>query len=139
MNDEMMFFARYYIVTRDDGAIISGFSDFAEPHRDTSKAVLLTDRGEGTQFRLEPGGEENPWHLMFDENNIPLLKWNGKKVVPRTQEEIQADRNAVQESEPVKPLEERVEVLEKFMEVVYNTLPEPAQTQLINLGVMLNG
>ena len=95
MNDEMMFFARYYIETREDGAIIAGFSSVAEPNRDTSNAILINDRGEGTQFRLEPGGEENPWQSMWDENGIPLLKWNGKKIVQRTKAEIQADRDAI--------------------------------------------
>ena len=116
MNNEMMFFVRYYIETRDDGAITAGFSDFAEPHRDTSNAILLTDRGEGTQFRLEPGGEENPWPLMFDaETGIPLLKWNGKKIVPRTKAEIQAERDTIVNQPQLPTMEERVSTIESVL------------------------
>ena len=81
------FYNKHYIRIREDGCIIDGFSDaFREP---TEDAILLNEQG-GYQFRLYPGGEENP--SLFDwDGMIPLYKWDGE-VIPRTEEEIEAER-----------------------------------------------
>ena len=83
------FYNKHYITTDDRGRITSGWSNGPRHDRDTSGAVLLTDKG-GYQFRLFPGGEENPaLHTM---DGIPLYRWEDGQVVPRTEEEIAADR-----------------------------------------------
>ena len=151
MNDEMMFFQRYYIRIREDGAIPlmqAWSSAFDPPPRleGLSDDILINDRGEGTQFRLEPGGEENPWQSMWDENGIPLFKWNGKKIIQRTKAEIQADRDAIPQPEPVIPIEkqleevkERMDIIEGALKMVADTLPQNVQMQIQGLGVMLDG
>ena len=86
------FYNKHYIKTRDDGAIINYWSDGPHPDRDTTNAICISDKG-GYQFRFTPDGEENP--PIYDADGIPLYKWNGQAVKPRTEEEIAADRAAI--------------------------------------------
>lgn len=94
MNEE--FYDRHYITTRPDGAITDAWSDGPHPEKDTTKAVCINEQG-GYQFRLYQGGEENP--PIYDMDGIPLYKWDGEHVIPRTDEEIEAERAAI----PVPP------------------------------------
>lgn len=81
------FYNKHYIRIRGDGCIIDGFSDaFREP---TEDAILLNEQG-GYQFRLFEGGKENPSLFNLD-GMIPLYRWDGE-VIPRTEEEIEAER-----------------------------------------------
>lgn len=80
---------RHYITTDAQGRVASGWSDGPHPTRDTSGAICINEQG-GYQFRLFPDGEENP--LLFAEDGVPLYRWDGERVVPRTEEEIAADR-----------------------------------------------
>ena len=86
------FYNKHYIKTRDDGAIIDCWSNGPHPDRDTTNAICISDKG-GYQFRFTPDGEENPF--FYDMNGIPLYKWDGQAVKPRTAEEIAADRAAI--------------------------------------------
>lgn len=87
------YYNNHYITTDPEGRITSGWSTGPLPGRDTSSAVLLTDQG-GYQFRLTPGGEENP--PLYTEDGIPLYCcWDGEQVVRRSEEEVQADRAAL--------------------------------------------
>lgn len=86
------YYNKHYIKVDPEGRITSGWSDGPIPDRDTSNAVLLTDQG-GYQFRLAPDGEENP--SLLTEDGIPLYRWDGERVVRRSEEEIAADRAAV--------------------------------------------
>jgi len=79
----------HYIKVDERIRIVSGWSDGPHPDRDTTNAICINDKG-GYQFRLSPGGEENP--PLYTIDGIPLYKWDGEKVVPRTEEEIAADR-----------------------------------------------
>lgn len=90
MNAE--FYNKHYIITRADGAIIAAWSDGPHPEKDTASAICINDKG-GYQFRLYHDGEENP--PLYDMDGIPLYKWDGEQVVPRTEEEIEADRAAI--------------------------------------------
>lgn len=83
---------KHYVTTDPEGRILSGWSDGPHHGRDTSGAVLLTDQG-GYQFRLHPGGEENP--ALYTQDGIPLYRWDGEQVVRRSEAEIQADRDAL--------------------------------------------
>lgn len=80
---------RHYITTDAQGRIIDGWSDGPHPNRDTSGAICIDEQG-GYQFRLTPGGEENP--PLYDMAGVPLWRWNGEQVLPRIQDEIAADR-----------------------------------------------
>lgn len=86
------YYNKHYIKVDPAGRITSGWSDGPIPDRDTSNAVLLTDQG-GYQFRLAPGGEENP--PLLTEDGIPLYRWDGEQVVRRTDAELAADRAEV--------------------------------------------
>ena len=87
----MEFYNKHYIRIREDGCIVDGFSDaFREP---TEDAILLNDQG-GYQFRLFPGGEENP-HIFDWNGMIPLYKYENGEVVKRTEEEVELDRAAL--------------------------------------------
>lgn len=80
---------RHCIITDAQGCVMDGWSDGPHPERDTADAICINQQG-GYQFRLFPGGEENP--QLYTMDGIPLYRWDGAQVLPRTQEEIEADR-----------------------------------------------
>ena len=53
------YYNKHFITTDAEGRVTDGWSEGPNPGRDIFGAVLLTDQG-GYQFRLTPGGEENP-------------------------------------------------------------------------------
>ena len=83
---------RHYIAIDAQGRITSGWSDGPQRDRDTTGAVCINEAG-GYQFRLHPGGEENP--PLYTEDGIPLYRWDGEQIVRRSEEEVQADRAAL--------------------------------------------
>lgn len=85
-------YSKHYITTDDRGRIIDGWSDGPNPGKDTVDAVCVNEQG-GYQFRLTPGGGENP--PLYTLDGIPLYKWDGTQVLPRAQEEIGADRAGI--------------------------------------------
>ena len=91
------FYNKHYIITDTKSRITSGWSDGPLPDRDTSGAICINEQG-GYQFRLFPGGEENP--PLYTMDGIPLYRRDGEAVVPRTEEEIAADRAAIPEPPP---------------------------------------
>ena len=70
------FYNKHFIRTDSESNIIKGFSDAFEQPQDGD--ICINGQG-GYQFRLVPGGEENP--LLFDEDSHPLYLWNGEKAV----------------------------------------------------------
>ena len=80
---------RHYILTDAQGRITSGWSDGPHPERDTTGAICINEQG-GYQFRLSPSGAENP--ALCTADGIPLYKWDGERVLPRTEEELEAER-----------------------------------------------
>ena len=89
MTDMKPPYNRHYIAVDERGRITEGWSDGPHPGRDTSGAICIDGEG-GYQFRLLPGGEENP--PLSAKDGVPLYRWDGEKAVPRTREEIEADR-----------------------------------------------
>ena len=83
---------RHYITIRGDGAITDTWSDGPHPEKDTESATCINEQG-GYQFRFTPNGEENPTIRTMD--GIPLYKWDGEKVISRTEEEIAAERATI--------------------------------------------
>lgn len=109
------YYNNHYIRTRTDGCIVEAWSD--GPHNTrtpTEDDILLTDKG-GYQFRLFPGGEENP--PLYTMDFLPLYKWDGAQVVQRTEEEIQAERDARPTSADTPTQLDRIEA-----QVVYTAL-----------------
>lgn len=89
--DDMNFYNKHYIRTREDDCIVGGFSDaFREP---IEEDICINKQG-GYQFRLFPNGEENP--SLFDWNGmIPLYKWKNGEVFKRTTEEVKAEQTTI--------------------------------------------
>jgi len=77
--------------------VTAAWSDGPHPERDTTDAICINDKG-GYQFRLFPGGEENP--PLYTMDNIPLYRWDGDKAVRRPEEEIEADSASIPEPPP---------------------------------------
>lgn len=90
------FYNKHYITVDDRGRIVDGFSDaFRQP---SGTDICINEQG-GYQFRLFPGGEENP-ALFADPYMIPLYEWENAAVVERTGEEIEADIAARPKPDP---------------------------------------
>ena len=101
--DVMNFCNKHYITADGRGCILDGFSDAFRQPFDTD--ICINDRG-SYQFRLFPGGEENP--ALYDcSHMIPLYRYEDGEVVRRTGEEIAADIAAIPVPEPEPALEER--------------------------------
>lgn len=84
--DEMIY-NKHYITVDDRNRIIDGFSDaFRQP---SDADICINEQG-GYQFRLFPGGEENP-ALNDRKHRIPLYKYENGEVVKRTEEEIEEE------------------------------------------------
>ena len=49
---------------------------------------------------------------LYTMDGIPRYRWDGEKAVLRSDEELEADRSAIQEPEPSGSLEDRVAALE---------------------------
>lgn len=87
----MNFYNKHYITVDAENRIVGGFSDaFRAP---ADEHICINEKG-GYQFRLFPNGEENP--SLFDWNGmVPLYKYEGGEVIKRTEEEIEAEREAI--------------------------------------------
>lgn len=95
MNEEI--YNHHYIIIDNQNRIVDFWSDGPNPTKDIANAICINDRG-GYQFRLSPGGEENP--PMYDEDGISLYKWDGHQVISRTEQEIETDRAAIPAQPP---------------------------------------
>ncbi len=91
------FYNKHYIIIDEQNRITDVWSDGPHRNRDTANAICINDKG-GYQFRLFPGGEENPPICTMD--GIPLYKWDGEQVIKRADEEIESDRKARPEPGP---------------------------------------
>lgn len=108
------FYNKHYIITDASGRITDGWSDGPHPDRDTTNAVCINDQG-GYQFRLFPGGEENP--ALYSMDGIPLYEWDGSQALQRAQEKIEADRAELPKPEP-SDLTARIEALEEITSAI---------------------
>ena len=115
--EDKIFYNKHYIRIREDGCIVDGFSDAFNQPDDTD--ICINDKG-GYQFRLVPGGEENP--SLFDWNGIPRYRWDGSAAVLRTDEELEADRANIPEPAPTQL--DRVEAQVTYTAMVTDTLLE---------------
>lgn len=91
------FYNNHYITTRPDGAITDTWSDGPYREKDAADAICINDKG-SYQFRLYPGGEENP--PIYTMDGIPLYKYVDGKVIARTEDEIDDDRLAIPPAPP---------------------------------------
>lgn len=98
---------KHYIIIDARGRITSGWSDGPHRERDTANAICINDQG-GYQFRLSPGGEENP--PLYTVDGIPLYRWDGTQALPRTEDEIDADRAAIPAPPPTAQEQLRADV-----------------------------
>lgn len=83
-------YCKHYISVRSDGGIIGTWSDGPHPEKDVTGAICINERG-GYQFCFPDYKEENP--IIFEPYHmIPLYRWNGGRVVKRTEAEIESER-----------------------------------------------
>ena len=101
------FYNRHYIIIDAQNRITSGWSDGPYRDRDTIDAICINEQGE-YQFRLTPDGEANPSFNTPD--GISLYCWDGNQVIPRSEEEIAADRAAIPEPMPTPQEQLRADV-----------------------------
>lgn len=110
---------RHYIKADAQGRVVDGWSNGPFPDRDTDGAVCINEEG-GYQFRLAPGGEENP--RLFDRRGVALYKYRDGQIVARTQEEIAADAAAIPAPGPTAA--ERLEAQVTYTAMMTDTLIE---------------
>lgn len=85
----------HYITIHQDGAITDAWSDGPHPEKDTTDAICINERG-GYQFRLILNGklsEENP--PIRTQDGILMYKWDGGRIIFRTEAEMEVDRGAI--------------------------------------------
>ena len=94
-----VYYNRHYVLVDPQNCITFGWSDGLDSNHDVSKAICINEQG-SYQFRLFPDGEDNPRLLTLD--GIPLYKWDSEnhKVLKRTNEEIENDRQALPKPKP---------------------------------------
>lgn len=111
---------RYYVQADAAGRIIGAWSTGVSPNRDAAGAVLL-GHGTGTQFRLEPGGMENPplrnkdgtHRYIYDPGLAPAYR-------EATAEELAAERAEIEAvREPPGPTmeEKQLDMLQEIVEM----------------------
>lgn len=108
---------KHYITVDEQGRITEGWSDGLFPDKDAAGAVCINEEG-GYQFRLVPGGEENP--ALLDRHGIPLYKYEGGEIVARSEEEIAADAAALPAPGPT--ASERLEAQVTYTAMMTDTL-----------------
>ena len=102
--------SKVYIQTDDQGRILRCEGGYTTP-ADLTDWVEI-DEGTGDRYNLcqshyFPGG-------LYTMDGIPLYKWDGSQVLPRTGEEIEADRAAIPTPDPTPTVEERITDLETY-------------------------
>jgi len=78
----------HYITLDALSRITDGWSDGPHPERDTSSATVLREDG-SYQFRLYPGGQENP--PLTDMDGVHLYKYVDGQVYETTPDERAAE------------------------------------------------
>ena len=97
--------AKHFIIIDDKSRVLRGFSDdFEQPD---ASAVCINEDG-GRHFELN--GVINP--QMTDYNGVSLYRFDGKKVLARTQEELDANKTVIA-SPP--SFEERLAAVEELV------------------------
>ena len=113
------FYNKHYVTVDEQGRVIDGWSDGPRPDKDISGAICINEQG-GYQFRLTPGGEENP--RLYTGDGIPRHKLVEGEVVKRTVEEIEADRSDIPAPGP--SAAERLEAQVVYTAMMTDTLLE---------------
>ena len=120
--DETMFYNHHYISIAPDGVILDAWSDGPHYNRVVDDAICFNDEG-GYQLRLIIDGElteENPPIYNFD--GIPIYKWDGSKILRRTDEEIAKELAAIPDPPPTQL--ERIEAQVTYTAMMTETLLE---------------
>lgn len=120
------FYNKHYITTDAHSILISGWSDGPNPGKDTTGAICINSEA-GYQFRLFPGGEENP--PLYTMDGIPLYKYVDGEVIARTDGEISLDRESLRTEHEI--IEQERKELEEvpmrmFKYLTQNVIPQVA-------------
>lgn len=98
-----------YIKTDEQDRIVRCEGEYTLPS-DLSGWILI-DEGEPCDKRNLAQSHYFPCGL-YTMDGIPRYRWDGEKAILRSAEELEADRDAIQEPEPSTNLEDRVAALE---------------------------
>ena len=96
----MIYYNRHYIITDARNCIIDAWSDGPHPERDTSDAICINEKGSYQLYFTISGNRTDVNPQRFTVDGIPLYRWDGEQIVPRTETEIAADRAAIPEPPP---------------------------------------
>ena len=98
-----------YIRTDEQGRILRCEGQYTLPPDLDGWTLIeegqLCDRLNLAQSHYFDGG-------LYTMDGVPRYRWDGSAAVLRTEEEMEADRSAIQEPEPSRSLEDRVAALE---------------------------
>ena len=112
---------RHYITVDEGGRILRLWSDGVFPERDAAGAVLLRETERLFPYLTE-GAEENP--CIYEGPGVPLFRWDGGAVLPRTEEELQPDRDAEAQRVPEPSDLDRLEAQVTYTALMTDTLLE---------------
>jgi len=110
--------SKVYVQLDPRGRIVRCEGGYTTP--DDLTDWVFIDEGNGDRYNLCQA------HYFVDglytQDGIPLYKWDGEQVVPRTEEEIAADRAAIPEPPPSE--QERMEAQVTYTAMMTDTLLE---------------
>lgn len=91
--------SKVYILTDEQGRVVRCEGGYTMQNIQNIEDWIFVDGGEGDKYNLcqthyFEGG-------LYTTDFIPRYKWDGEKVVERTKEEIEADKPAPVEPDPV--------------------------------------
>ena len=110
---------KHYITVDERGRIVGGFS---EAFREAGETDICINEQGGRQFRLFPGGEENP--VLRNASGIPLYKYDGGAVKRRRPAEIEQDAAALPAPEEAPSKLDMIEAQAAYTAMMTDTLLE---------------
>lgn len=105
--DIYRFYNNYYIKIDERNRIIDGWSDGPNPDKDITNAICINEEG-SYQFRLYPGGEENP--NIYTLEGIPKYEYVNNQISLRSEEDIQDDLKNLPEPAPTELEQMRADI-----------------------------
>lgn len=100
--------SKVYIQTDNDGRILRCEGGYTTP-TDLTDWIEI-DEGTGDKYNLCQSHYFDG--SLYTMDGIPRYHWDGSAAVLRSEDELEADRSAIQEPEPSGTLEDRVAALE---------------------------
>ena len=108
--------SKVYIQTDENNNILRCEGGYTISNIQNEEEWILIDEGEGDRYNL---CQSHYFDRLYTEDGIPRYKWDGEKAVLRAEEELAADREALEygdlESAKERKQEENKQALAKFL------------------------